>query len=55
MSVEYTVLCDECGSIIDASYESFAAARRASIAAGIMRRVKRKDVCRSCDKDAARG
>lgn len=48
MAVEYTLICDECSRVIDASRLSAAEVRRRARAQGIAVRKKANDVCRIC-------
>ena len=48
MSVEFSVVCDRCGNIIDASHKSAAAARRIAAAQRLMRKYGDKELCREC-------
>ncbi len=46
--VEYTIYCDECKTLLDASGKSAAEARRTAIAGGNMKRYKKQDLCIEC-------
>lgn len=46
--IEYTVVCDECSSIIDGSQESVRILRQNAILEGTLIRFKRKDYCFRC-------
>jgi hypothetical protein len=48
MSIEFTVICDGCARIIDASSRSAKAARRIAVAQRLMRKYGDKELCREC-------
>ena len=48
MSIDYNLICDECGRIVDGSKVSSAEVRRQALRQGIIKRVGHKDICLRC-------
>lgn len=46
--IEYTIYCDNCGTLIDASNESEKHARERAVQQGVLVRAGSKDLCMSC-------
>lgn len=48
MALEYTIYCDQCGELIDASRKSASEARRRAITEGTLKKYNRKEYCPIC-------
>ncbi len=49
--VEYVIICDTCGDLLDASHISIAAARKLAREAGRLMPSVKGDLCNQCSKE----